>query len=107
MGLGSSRSWSLRRVGWSSSALIPLLLATVEVKAQTALPEIKVSAPSPIVHRAPARPSRPAPAQDQPASQAQPPAPAAETTPQPGTLPIVTDQFATVTVVPNDEIRRS
>ena len=33
------------------------------------------------------------------------PAPAAPA-PQQGVLPIVTDQFATVTVVPNEEIRR-
>src|SRR4030088_1445512 len=81
----------------------------------TQLPEITVTSPSPIVRRnvvparAPVRVSRavpgrtrtPAPA---PAPQAQP-APAA-TAAQPGVLPIVTDQFATVTVVPNDEIRR-
>src|SRR6195256_4985310 len=83
--------------------------------AATQLPEITVTSPSPIVRRnvvparAPVRFSRavpgrtrtPAPA---PAPQAQP-APAA-TAAQPGVLPIVTDQFATVTVVPNDEIRR-
>src|ERR1700704_1190846 len=83
--------------------------------AATQLPEITVTSPSPIVRRnvvparAPVRVSRavpgrtrtPAPA---PAPQAQP-APAA-TAAQPGVLPIVTDQFATVTVVPNDEIRR-
>jgi iron complex outermembrane recepter protein len=80
------------------------------VSAQTALPEVVVRAPSPTVHRAPARrPSAPsptpaAPAAPAPAEQA-PPAPAEATLP--GTLPIVTDQFATVTVVPNEEIRRS
>src|SRR5215216_7723843 len=51
--------------------------------AQIALPEIVITTSSPI--------ARPASA-------------SAET---PGTLPIVTDQFATVTVVPNDEIRRT
>ncbi len=40
-----------------------------------------------------------------PAPQAEP-APAAPT-PQQGVLPVVTDQFATVTVVPNEELRRS
>ena len=63
-----------------------------EAHAQIALPEIVVTAPSPI--------QRPSPS---PATNAQP-GPATELQ---GTLPIVTDQFATVTVVPNDEIRRS
>ena len=61
--------------------------------AQTALPEITVTAPSPIRRPAPAVPAA---------------APAA--TPWdllPGTLPIVADQFATVTVVPNEELRRT
>src|SRR5215813_5011032 len=83
--------------------------------AATQLPEISVTAPSPIVHhrnvvpaKRPVRtagtaraPNRERTAQPQPASA---PAPAA---PQQGVLPIVTDQFATVTVVPNEEIRRS
>jgi iron complex outermembrane receptor protein len=61
--------------------------------AQVVLPEIKVYAPSPI--------SRP----QQSAQPSQPTAaPPAEL---PGTLPIVTDQFATVTVLPNAEIRRN
>lgn len=80
------------------------------------LPEITVTAPSPIVRRKPVVVSRP-PARVAtaatgrnrgPAPQSQPraqPAPAAPT-PQQGVLPIVTDQFATVTVVPNEEIRR-
>ncbi len=73
--------------------------------AQTQLPEIRVTAPSPIVRRAPARPAASSPA---PAAEAPP-----ETTPpvpevlQAGVLPIVTDQFATVTVVPNEELRRT
>ena len=79
----------------------------------TQLPEITVTSPSPIVRRnvvparAPVRVSRAVPGRTRtpaPAPQAQP-APAA-TAAQPGVLPIVTDQFATVTVVPNDEIRR-
>jgi iron complex outermembrane receptor protein len=72
----------------------------------TALPEITVTAPSPIArqrpirHAAPSAPATPAP----PA-----PAPAAAPIPvsQDGVLPIVTDQFATVTVVPAADIRRS
>jgi iron complex outermembrane receptor protein len=69
--------------------------------AQTMLPEIRVTAPSPI-RRAP---PRPAPITTvAPAPQAQieePPAPTL------GVLPIVTDQFATVTVIPNEELRRT
>lgn len=64
--------------------------------AQTALPEIVVTAPSPIARRGPV-----APAAEQP-----PAAPAPEA-PVQGTLPIVTDQFATVTVVPTDELQRT
>jgi iron complex outermembrane recepter protein len=78
----------------------------------TQLPEITVNAPSPIVRRravvparAPVRISRTAPSRSrEPAAQPQP-APVAAA-PQQGVLPIVTDQFATVTVVPNEEIRR-
>jgi iron complex outermembrane receptor protein len=55
--------------------------------AQIALPEVVVSAPSPIQRGAPV-------------GDAEAPAKA-------GTLPVVTDQFATVTVVPNEAIRRS
>lgn len=77
----------------------------------TQLPEITVTAPSPIVRRnlvpsrTPARVARAVPARNrEPAPQPQP-APVAAA-PQQGVLPIVTDQFATVTVVPNEEIRR-
>jgi iron complex outermembrane recepter protein len=79
-----------------------------------ALPDVNVTAPSPIVRRkpavvrTPARVAQAAPGRTRgPAQQAQP-APSAPTapTPQQGVLPIVTDQFATVTVVPNEEIRR-
>ena len=81
--------------------------------APAALPDITVTAPSPIVRRkpavarAPARVARATPGRTRgPAPQAQPaPAPPAPA-PQQGVLPVVTDQFATVTVVPNEEIRR-
>lgn len=68
-----------------------------------ALPEIVVQAPSPIQrpHRHRAEPGHTTVAAPAPAA----PAPNPET--YAGTLPIVTDQFATVTVVPNEEIRRS
>ena len=78
----------------------------------TPLPEITVTAPSPIqrrklvASRTPARVARAAPVRNrEPAAPAQPIPVAAA--PQPGVLPIVTDQFATVTVVPNEEIRRA
>jgi iron complex outermembrane receptor protein len=77
------------------------------------LPDVNVTAPSPIVKRkpavvvrAPARVAQTTAGRNRgPAQQAQPaPAPPAPTQ---GVLPVVTDQFATVTVVPNDEIRRT
>lgn len=77
----------------------------------TQLPEITVTAPSPIqrrkpvvASRTPARGARAVPAPDREPA----PRPAAvAAAPQQGVLPIVTDQFATVTVVPNEEIRRA
>ena len=56
--------------------------------AKVTLPEVVVSAPSPI-------------------QRSSPPAPTSDGAVLRGTLPIVTDQFATVTVVPGAEIRRS
>jgi len=81
----------------STSALASLLVAGDIAHAQEPqeLPPIEVTASRPIVRR-PAAPRTPS----------APPAPAAAETPAPGTLPIVTDQFATVTVVPNEELRR-
>jgi iron complex outermembrane recepter protein len=73
--------------------------------AQTALPQVDVTVASPIVRRAPTRPSpQTAPAAPA-ATQGQPAAPSTDTLV--GTVPIVTDQFATITVVPNDELRRN
>lgn len=78
----------------------------------TQLPEITVTAPSPIVRRrivpssTPARVARTAPGRNHERTpQAQPAQVAAA--PQQGVLPVVTDQFATVTVIPNEELRRS
>jgi iron complex outermembrane recepter protein len=78
----------------------------------TPLPEITVTAPSPIVRRravlpsrTPVRVARTAPGRNRERAPQAQPAPAAAA-PQQGVLPIVTDQFATVTVVPNEEIRR-
>ncbi len=73
----------------AASSLVLLCAPMATAQAQIALPEVVVSAPSPI--------HRPAP----PAGDVTPAAPELL-----GTLPIVTDQFATVTVVPNDALRR-
>jgi iron complex outermembrane receptor protein len=70
------------------------------------LPEIVVTTPSPIVRRRPARPSAPDPAEPASPAAPAPSPPLIAEAPAPGTLPIVTDQFATVTVVPNEELRR-
>src|SRR2546430_11370860 len=73
----------------------------------TQLPEITVTAPSPIVRRRafvpaqrPVRVARTAPGRNRERAPEATPAPAAPAAPQQGVLPIVTDQFATVTVVP-------
>jgi iron complex outermembrane recepter protein len=85
-----------------------------DTPASTQLPDITVTAPSPIQRhrtvaptRAPARVARTVPGRNRErTAQAQPTPAAAAPAPQQGVLPIVTDQFATVTVVPNEEIRR-
>jgi iron complex outermembrane recepter protein len=69
---------------------IVLTLACAPALAQTVLPEIRVTASTPIVRRAPA-----------PAPQAQPPLDLQ------GVLPIVADQFATITVIPREELQRT
>src|SRR5262249_26278630 len=91
-----------------SSALASLALFGEEILAQTALPEIVVQTASPI-RRTPPRPAAPRPAPAAPAAPAAPtPPPVAPVAiPPAGTLPVVIDQFATVTVVPNEELRRS
>lgn len=72
-----------------------LLICVSQTRAQDtlALPEIRVTAPSPIVRR--------------PAVVVRPIAPAPVEAPLLGALPVVTDQFATVTVLPREEIQRS
>eukprot|EP01035_Chromulina_nebulosa_P003947 gene3947-5390_t len=95
-----------------SSAVVGLACLHTPALAQTQLPAVEVTAPSPIVRRkpvvsrttthahvtraAPNRTAAPVPVEAEPAVQA-----------QQGELPIVTDQFATVTVVLSEEIRRS
>src|SRR5205814_1699375 len=77
----------------------------------TQLPEVTVTEPSPIVRRpivrspTPTRVVRASPGANRERAPQAPPAPVAPA-PQQGVLPVVTDQFATVTVVPNEEIRR-
>ena len=96
----------------TGASWLALSAAALAQDAAPALPDVNVTAPSPIVKRkpavvvrAPARVAQTTAGRNRgPAQQAQPaPAPPAPTQ---GVLPIVTDQFATVTVVPNDEIRR-
>jgi iron complex outermembrane receptor protein len=77
------------------AALVLAAAVAPDALGQAALPEIVVTAPSPI-RRVPG-----------PVAPPSAPAPAPVETSLPGTLPIVTDQFATVTVVPNEELRRN
>src|SRR5215211_384785 len=97
------------RIFLLSSAAAVALASGEPAGAQTTLPEVVVTTPSPIVRRAPPRPRPAAPAAPAPAGPVEeaPAAPSVAEAPLPGTLPIVTDQFATVTVVPNEEIRRT
>jgi iron complex outermembrane recepter protein len=97
-----------KRVLLIGVSVFGLLAATDRgARAQTVLPTIVVTAPSPIVRRSPPRRVTVTPPAG-PAAPAEPSAvaPATETLPL-GALPIVTDQFATVTVVPNEELRRT
>ena len=87
--------------------LSALTLCATASCAQTALPQIDVTVASPIARRAPAGPAPAQPGPPQP-EQTQPTAtPAAAPETLQGTIPIVTDQFATITVVPNAELRRN
>src|ERR1043166_2525268 len=91
-----------------------LALAQDAKPGATALPEIHVTAPSPIQRRhvvpssKPVRVARTTPGRNRERAPQPQPAPvvAPAAAAQPGILPVVTDQFATVTVVPNEEIRR-
>lgn len=111
-------SFELRRAQRLSGASLLLLgVAATPALAQdkpaaTELPSVTVTAPSPIVRRAvapsrsPARATRTARARNRERTAETTPAAPAPAAPQQGVLPVVTDQFATVTVVPNEEIRR-
>src|SRR5947207_13993424 len=82
------------------SALLPLCGPEAQAQETLTLPQVNVTAPSPIRRR-------PAPPPTE-AVCARPSAPGApsDATVQ-GKLPIVTDQFATVSVVPREVIQRS
>ena len=85
----------MRGLGQSGVAAFLTLCGAAPAAAQTVLPAITVTAPSPIRPRA-------GPDARQ--------APLIVVTPSPpllGALPIVADQFATVTVIPNEELRRT
>ncbi|MCP1999362.1 TonB-dependent receptor domain-containing protein [Nitrobacter winogradskyi] len=113
MPFSSNHFLAMARLGAMS---LPALAMGIpdDVSAQTTLPGIVVNAPSPIVRHARPAPTTPArtarrgttrpsaPQQPEIASAPQPASPDLR-----GTLPIVTDQFATVTVVTNEEIRRN
>ncbi|MET4119555.1 iron complex outermembrane receptor protein [Bradyrhizobium sp. JR4.1] len=102
-----------QRLGGASLLLIGVATsALAEDKSSTEIPAVTVTAPSPIVRRAvvptrnPGRPTRTARARSPERTTDATPAASTPAAPQQGVLPIVTNQFATVTVVPNEEIRR-
>jgi iron complex outermembrane receptor protein len=115
MGLKRKRAFHIGGASWllfcaaCSGALAQEAPSTAPA---TQLPEITVTAPSPIVRRrvtptrSPVRVARSTPGRTRERAPQVQPAPAAPAAPQQGVLPVVTDQFATVTVVPNEEIRR-
>src|SRR5438477_3050010 len=104
---------TLQVSGASWLTLCAMGASALAQNAPAALPDITVTAPSPIVRRkpavttAPVRVVRAAPGRNRgPAPAAQPQPTPVAAAPQQGVLPIVTDQFATVTVVTNEELRR-
>ena len=111
-------SFELRRAQRLGGASLLLLGAAAipalaqDKPASTEIPAVTVTAPSPIVRRAvvptrnPGRPTRTARARSQGRTADTAPAASTPAAPQQGVLPVVTNQFATVTVVPNEEIRR-
>jgi iron complex outermembrane recepter protein len=109
-------SFKLRRAQRLGGASLLLLgaatSALAEDKSSTEIPAVTVTAPSPIVRRAvvptrnPGRPTRTARTRSHERTADATPAASTPAAPQQGVLPIVTNQFATVTVVPNEEIRR-
>src|SRR6266567_3183045 len=117
MGVFARRAFQISGASWLLLCGMGFSAMSQDAASSTAiqLPGITVTSPSPIVRRnvvpsrTPVRVARTVPNRNRaptppPAPQIQPTPPAAA--PQQGVLPIVTDQFATVTVVPNEEIRR-
>lgn len=111
------RAQRLAGVSLGGTSLLLLGAAATPALAQdkpaaAELPAVTVTAPSPIVRRAvvpsrtTSRVARAAPARNRERAAESTPTPPPPAAPQQGVLPIVTNQFATVTVVPNDEIRR-
>jgi len=104
-------TFRLRSVSWLLLGVAATPALAQNPPASEELPPVDVTAPSHVARRhvvpsrAPKRAARraTAPNREQRPVAAAAPAP---TAPQQGTLPIVTDRFATVTVVPNEEIRR-
>ncbi|MET0276890.1 MAG: TonB-dependent receptor [Pseudorhodoplanes sp.] len=95
----------VRRGAFSAIALVWLAVLDAAAFAQDVqLPSITVTA-SPIHRRNPARPAPAGPVE--PTENQAPRPPQANPILYRGTLPIVTDQFATVTVMTRDEIERS
>ena len=113
----SFQSRRAQRLGGASLLLLgaaatPAVAQTpAQDKSSTEIPAVTVTAPSPIVRRAvvpsrnPGRGTRTARVRSRQQAAEAEPAAAVPAAPQQGVLPIVTNQFATVTVVPNDEIR--
>jgi iron complex outermembrane receptor protein len=111
----TNMKFSARAVVLASSAfaLLPLCDAAQnpaqaqdQSQSSVTLPQINVTAPSPIVRR-PAAPTRQAAPARRVRTATPAPAPSPPPAPLLGSLPIVSDQFATVTVVPREEIQRS
>ncbi|MCK1423231.1 TonB-dependent receptor [Bradyrhizobium sp. 180] len=113
----SFQSRRAQRLGGASLLLLgaaatPALAQSAEDKSSTEIPAVTVTAPSPIVRRAvvpsrtAGRGTRTARVRSRQQTAEATPAASAPAAPQQGVLPVVTNQFATVTVVPNEEIRR-
>src|SRR5262245_20301619 len=84
-------SWQRRWIACGALAIAAGWTAGI-AQAQTELAPIVVTAPSPIARSTTVAPAAPL---------------AVTVTPVLGALPIVADQFATVTVVPSEELRRT
>jgi iron complex outermembrane receptor protein len=95
----------------AGASWLALSAAVLAQSAPTELPDVNVAAPKPVVKpkpvvRAPVRVARATSGANRvrpPQAQPAPPIPA----PQQGVLPVVADRFGTITVVPNEELRRA